>query len=147
MFVGERFLSSVLFLLLLLGSELHVLRSSALFMMCSGSCGINCGPAALCWPATTIGLYDCLNVPFFVRCASLGPDNGFILHRFSVKACSVTMAPLPCHTLPPVWPGIALVLAVGTAGLRQPLLATPKDPTSHFEDCCFVTVPENLSAC
>lgn len=36
------------------------------------------------------------------------------------------MAPLPCHTLPPVWPGFALVLAVGTAGLRQPLLAPPK---------------------
>lgn len=34
--------------------------------------------ALLCWPVTTIGLYDCLNVPFFVRCASLGPDNRFI---------------------------------------------------------------------
>lgn len=41
-------------------------------------CGINCGSAALCWSTTTIGLYECLNVPFFVRCASLGPDNGFI---------------------------------------------------------------------
>lgn len=36
------------------------------------------------------------------------------------------MTPLPCHTLPPVWSGVALVPSFRTAGLRQALLATPE---------------------
>lgn len=55
--------------------------------------GMKCESAAQPGRQTTIRLCDCLKVPFFVWCASLGPDNGLFLHPFSVEASSVAMAP------------------------------------------------------
>lgn len=81
-------------------------------------CGINCGCAALCWPVTTIGLYDSLNVPFFARCASLGPDNGFIfvslLCRDLLRHHSTPAMP---HPAPSLAPALHLSTLLGQLGL------------------------------
>lgn len=89
--------------------------------------------AAFCWADTTMGLYDCLNVPFFVRCASLGPDNGW----FSIPALP-RPAPSPWHrAVPHPAPSRAPSEDSWTWSATE---GHAQGPTSHFERCYFELV-------